>query len=173
MCFCFFALATCVVIFARHNQLEMLQKELKSQQHPTMKLVAIGIGEEDINTIKLLNPDLQRRQRQKRMSLWLMPFGFFAGITFTFIANLDTFAFAGSFGEHLIGGLLGLGSGLMGSFAAAASVSSESEDSIRIVRNRLEEGSWLLLIETAMGIEIPWAILQKARPQALVRLSDS
>nr|AUG32810.1 hypothetical protein PLO_838 [Paulinella longichromatophora] len=170
--FCPCTLAICVVVFARHNQLEALQKELSIQSQPLIKLIPIGIGEMDINQIELLSPDLKRRKRQNQMALWLMPFGFFAGVTFTYIADLNTFSFAGSLGEHFIGGCLGLGSGLMGSFAAAASVSSDNDDSIRIVRNRLQEGSWLLLIETTNGVEIPWPLLQKSRPQALIRLSD-
>ena len=173
MMFCDGTLATCVVVFARHSQLETLQKELRLQVQPFTKLTPIGMGETDINQIELLSPDLQRRKRQKQMALWLMPFGFLAGITFTYIADINTFSFVGPFGEHLIGGGLGLGSGLMGSFVAAASVSSDNDDSIRIIRNRLQEGSWLLLIETPTGIDIPWSLLQKSRPQALIRLSDT
>ena len=107
------------------------------------------------------------------MARWLLPFGFLAGLTFTYITDLDTFAFAGAWSQHLVGGLLGLGSGWMGSFAAAASVSSEEDDRVRGLRNRLEEGSWLLLAETAGGVEMPWTTLQQARPQAVVRLAES
>lgn len=120
-----------------------------------------------------LNPSIARKRRQKGMATWLMPFGFFAGVTFTFMTDLDTFAFAGEVGSHLIGGLLGLGSGLMDSYAAAASVSSDSDDRIRALRNRLEEGNWLLLLETATGVEVPWTRLQEAKPQSVVRLSDN
>jgi hypothetical protein len=60
----------------------------------------------------------------------------------------------------------------MGSFAAAASVTSEVDDRVRALRNRLEEGNWLLLVETANGVEMPWTRLQEARPKAVVRLSD-
>jgi hypothetical protein len=107
------------------------------------------------------------------MATWLIPFGFFAGLTFTFITDLDTFAFAGSIGSHLIGGILGLGSGWMGSFAAAASVTSEADDRVRALRNRLEEGNWLLLITMPNGVEMPWTQLQAARPQAVVRLNEA
>jgi hypothetical protein len=107
------------------------------------------------------------------MATWLIPFGFFAGLTFTFITDLDTFAFAGSIGSHLIGGLLGLGSGWMGSFAAAASVSSDVDDRVRALRNRLDEGNWLLLVDMPSGIEIPWTRLQEGRPKAVVRLNDN
>ncbi|HYP03884.1 MAG TPA: hypothetical protein VER57_04965, partial [Cyanobium sp.] len=101
------------------------------------------------------------------------PFGFLAGLTFTQITDLHTFAFAGRWGEPVIGGLLGMGSGWMGSYAAAASVVSEEDDRIRGLRNRLEEGSWLLLVEPAQGRDMPWTLLQEARPKAVVRLGES
>ena len=61
---------------------------------------------------------------------------------------------------------------LMGSFAAAASVNSEDDDRIRSLRNRLDEGNWLLLIDGVEG-DLPWALLQQARPRAVVRLGES
>ena len=136
------------------------------------ELVAIGRDETPFSAVERLNPAVARGKRQKTMARWLLPFGFFAGLTFTYITDLDTFAFAGAWSQHLIGALLGLISGWMGSFAAAASVSSEEDDRIRGLRNRLEEGSWLLLAETPSGIEMPWVTLQQARPQAVVRLGD-
>jgi hypothetical protein len=65
-----------------------------------------------------------------------------------------------------------MGSGWMGSFAAAASVASEEDDRIRILRNRLNEGNWLLLLEPAPGNEPPWPLIQQARPKAVVRLGE-
>jgi hypothetical protein len=106
------------------------------------------------------------------MARWLMPFGFLAGVTFTQITNLTTFASFGPWGEMLIGGLLGMGSGLMGSYAAAASVNSDNDDGVRILRNRREEGSWLVLLETPNGIEPPWQVVQRSHPQQVVRLND-
>jgi hypothetical protein len=106
------------------------------------------------------------------MARWLIPFGFLAGLTFTQITDLHTFDFAGPWGQPLIGGLLGMGSGFLGSFAAAASVGSEEDDRIRALRNRLEEGCWLLLIDPAPGSEVPWSLLQQARPKAVVRLGE-
>jgi hypothetical protein len=65
-----------------------------------------------------------------------------------------------------------MGSGWLGSFVAAASVTSEADDRIRTLRNRLEEGSWLLLLQPAPGAEVPWTLLQQARPKAVVRLGE-
>jgi hypothetical protein len=106
------------------------------------------------------------------MARWLMPFGFLAGVTFTQITNLTTFASFGPWGEMLIGGLMGMGSGLMGSYAAAASVNSDNDDGVRILRNRREEGNWLVLLETPNGIEPPWQVVQRSNPQQVVRLND-
>ncbi len=127
---------------------------------------------EALDEVELLNPNLTRRRRQKSMARWLMPFGFFAGITFTQITTLETFARFGPWGAAFMGGLLGMGSGLMGSYAAAASVPSENEDGVRILRNRHLDGYWLLLLETRPGIELPWQTVQKAQPQQVVRLSE-
>ena len=78
---------------------------------PGLQLRAVGAGGIEPETVVELNPALQRQARQRQMATWLLPFGFGAGMLFTFITNLDTFAFAGAVGQPVIGGLLGLGSG--------------------------------------------------------------
>ena len=117
---------------------------------PGLQLRAVGAGGSEPEQVVELNPALQRQARQRQMATWLLPFGFGAGMLFTFITNLDTFAFAGPIGQPVIGGLLGLGSGWMGSFAAAASVTSDRDDQIRTVRNRLNEGQCVLLIDACL-----------------------
>lgn len=162
-----------VAVIAERKRLLQLKEQLRALTPAPQRLVAIGQGETPITEVQELNPVLTRRLRQQGMATWLIPFGFFAGLTFTFITDLDTFAFAGEVGSHLIGGLLGLGSGWMGSFAAAASVSSDADDRVRALRNRLDEGNWLLLVEMPNGIEMPWTRLQEARPKAVVRLNEN
>ena len=48
---------------------------------------------EEIENIRILNPKLDRKLRQKSMRNWLMPFGFIAGIAFSNMTNLSTFSF--------------------------------------------------------------------------------
>jgi hypothetical protein len=159
-----------VVLGDRKRLLELRERLAALTPAPTA-LLTVGPGETPFAAVDRLNPAVARRQRQRSMVRWLLPFGFFAGLMFTFITDLHTFGFAGPYGEPLIGGLLGMGSGWMGSFAAAASVSSEEDDRIRILRNRVDEGNWLLLMERA-GEEIPWTVIQKAAPKAVMRLED-
>lgn len=162
-----------VMVFKERSRLQELRGVLAQQQPPLAQLVAIGEGEGPLSAVPRLDPATARRQRQRSMARWLVPFGFLAGLTFTYITDLDTLAFFGAWSQHLFGALLGMGSGLMGSFAAAASVRSDDDDRIRGLRNRLEEGNWLLLAETQPGADLPWTLVQRARPQAVVRLGDS
>ena len=60
----------------------------------------------------------------------------------------------------------------MGSFAAAASVTSDRDDQIRTVRNRLNEGQCVLLIDAMQSEAVPWALIQRCRPASVVRLKD-
>lgn len=163
---------TVVVVINDHKRLKQLQRDLAASQPPLAVLMAVGAGETPLATVDRLNPAATRRQRQRAMARWLLPFGFLAGLTFTFITDLDTLAWFGPWSQHLFGGLLGMGSGFMGSFAAAASVNSDEDDRLRSLRNRLDEGSWLLLAETMAGAEMPWRLLQQARPQMVVRLGE-
>jgi len=159
------------VVLEDRSRLEQLQQELAALS-PPLRLTAVGEGATPPLEVMDLNPALQRRRRQRGMARWLLPFGFAAGAMFTFITDLQTFSFAGPLGEPLLGGLLGMGSGWMGSFAAAASVTGDGDDRIRSVRNRLDEGAMVLLVEAATGATIPWSRLQAARPRAVVRLRE-
>lgn len=167
----------CVLVLKEQDAAVSLAQKLRANGLPLQRclLVSPAEGSADgvsFDSVDLLNPKMARQQRQRAMARWLLPFGFMAGLTFTQITNLETFAALGPWGQPVIGGLLGMGSGLMGSYAAAASVPSENEDGVRILRNRHEENRWLLLLETPTGIEPPWQLLQSARPIQVVRLND-
>ncbi len=161
-----------VVVLEDRRRLQQLRDRLAEHRPAPTKLVLIGEGETAFAAVDRLNPATARRRRQKAMARWLMPFGFLAGLTFTQMTDLQTFAALGPWGEPVVGGLLGMVSGLMGSYAAAASVASEEDDRLRILRNRLEEGNWLLLVEPADSESMPWPLVQQARPKAVVRLGE-
>ncbi len=172
----------CVLVLNERDAAESLVTSLRDAGTHLLRVALVapdgeftssgGLTAERMDDVDLLNPNLARNRRQRSMSRWLMPFGFLAGATFTQITTLDTFARFGTIGEMVLGGLLGLGSGLMGSYAAAASVPSDNEDGVRILRNRHKENAWLLLLETRPGVELPWTLVQKVRPQQVVRLSE-
>ena len=171
----------CVLVLKERASAETLFGSLQEAGVPLTRVALVApdqmdpgqgvLTPEPMEQVELLNPSIARNRRQKSMSRWLLPFGFMAGLTFTQITTLDTFSQFGPIGEALIGGLLGMGSGLMGSYAAAASVASDNEDGVRILRNRRDEGCWLLLLESPAGVELPWQTVQRHRPLQVVRLS--
>ena len=127
---------------------------------------------QEIDEIRILNPKLDRKIRQKDMSKWLMPFGFFAGIAFSNMTNLSTFSFLGvnNIGESLIGGLLGMGSGYFGSVVSSASININRKKELRSIINLNKEGKWLVLLENQIGTELPWALIKQSEAKDIIFL---
>jgi len=121
-------------------------------------------NQSNFNNIKLLNPALARKDRQKALATWLIPFGFIAGISFSLMTDLKTFADMGFPNqlEKLLGGLVGMISGALGSYFSAGGISQETADDLRALQKKSEEGFWLLILELPIEIEPPWAILKEA-----------
>ena len=124
------------------------------------------------SNIRILNPKLDRKIRQKEMSIWLMPFGFIAGIAFSNMTNLSTFSFLGlnNIGESLIGGLLGMGSGYLGSVVSSASININRNKELRSIINFNKEGKWLVLLENQIGTELPWALIKQSEAKDIIFL---
>ncbi|WP_413678460.1 hypothetical protein [Prochlorococcus sp. MIT 0916] len=123
----------------------------------------VWANQSSFNNLKLFNPTLARKERQKTLSTWLIPFGFIAGLSFSQMTDLKTFADMGfpSQLETLLGGLIGMISGALGSIFSAGSISQETVDDLRAFRKKSEEGFWLLILELPIEIEPPWAILKE------------
>ncbi len=185
-----------VLVLQERNQAEGLMSQLKEKSDPTIdyQLIrpstvssassevegrALNIKDDSfyteaigIETVERLNPKLSKRKRQRNMAFWLMPFGLISGLTFNQMTGLKTFAAYGAWADPLISALLGMGSGLLGSYVASASVTSNKQDSIKRLLKRNKEGCWLLLLETPAGIELPWAIMQGIQPLEVLELSE-
>ena len=134
--------------------------------------VNILFKSQNFEDIRILNPKLDRKIRQKDMSRWLMPFGFIAGLAFSNMTNLSTFSFLGlnNIGESLIGGILGMGSGYLGSIASSASININRNKELRSIINLNKEGKWLVLLENQIGTELPWALIKQSEAKDIVFL---
>ena len=132
----------------------------------------IFANQSSFNNIKLLNPGLARKDRQKTLATWLIPFGFIAGLSFSQMTDLKTFAelgFPNQF-ERLLGGLVGMISGWLGSFFSAGGLNQENEDDIRALRKKSELGFWLVILELPIEIELPWAILKETNCSEIITI---
>jgi hypothetical protein len=104
------------------------------------------------------------------MRKWLMPFGFIAGIAFSNMTNLSTFSFLGlnNIGESFMGGLLGMGSGYLGSIVSSASINVNRNKELRSIIDFNKEGKWLVLLENQIGTELPWALIKQSDPSDII-----
>ena len=127
---------------------------------------------EEIKNVRILNPKLDRKIRQQNMGTWLIPFGFIAGVAFSNMTNLSTFSFLGlnNIGESLMGGLLGMGSGYLGSIVSSASINVNRNKELRSIFDLNKQGKWLVLIENQIGTELPWALIKQSEPKDIMFL---
>ena len=92
-----------------------------------------------------------------------MAFWFVGGLSFSQMTDLQTFAemgFPNQF-EKLIGGLVGMIAGWLGSFFAAGNINQENNDDIRALRKKSEQGFWLIILELPIEMELPWELLKQ------------
>ena len=149
--------------FLNCDFIEPLNNKMESETINLDSTEKVFINELNFNNVKLLNPSLARKDRQKALATWLIPFGFFAGLSFSQMTDLKTFAemgFPNQF-EKLLGGLVGMISGWLGSFFSAGGINQENDDDIRALRKKSEQGFWLLILDLPIEIELPWEILKE------------
>ncbi len=164
-----------VAVLSDRIQAEAAYSELEAQGLPMAKIAILGRGYKSADEYGLLDPNQEASKQVKLMAVWLVPFGFAAGYVFNLITNLDTFAWAGETGSHIIGGLLGAASGALGSIFVGGGVGlvTGSGDALPY-RNRLNAGKYLVVVK---GSEVltrqATSILRQFEPENLQGYVDT
>ena len=129
-------------------------------------------NQSNFNDIKLLNPALARKDRQKPLTPLLITCGVIGSLSLSQMNDLKTFANMGFPNplEKLLGGLVGMISGALGSFFSAGGTNQETLDDLRVIRKKSEEGYWLLILELPMEIEPPWEILKQTDTLEIIKI---
>lgn len=137
-----------VAVLPDRIQAEAAYVALEKEGLPTQQVAILGKGYKSADEYGLIDPNEQARKQAQLMATWLVPFGFAAGFTFSWITDLDTFAWAGQLGNHIIGGLLGAVSGAMGSVFVGGGVGLifGGGDALPY-RNRLNAGKYLIVVK--------------------------
>lgn len=137
-----------VAVLSDRIQAETAYSALEKEGLPMDKIAILGKGYKSADEYGLIDPNEEASKLSKLMSFWLVPFGFAAGFTFSLITHLNTFAWAGEIGNHVIGGLLGAASGAMGSFFVGGGVGLASGGGDALpYRNRLNAGKYLIVVK--------------------------
>ncbi len=138
-----------VVAVARDRiQAETVYSALESAGLPLDKVAILGKGYKSADEYGLIDPKEQAIKQARFMAYWLIPFGFISGIGFSLVTGLNTFAWAGEFGNHLIGGLLGGIAGGLGSLFVGGGVGLVVGGGDALpYRNRLNAGKYLVAVK--------------------------
>jgi len=142
-----------VAVLPDRIQAEAASVALEKEGIPTDRITILGRGYKSADEFGLIDPNEQAAKQAKLMAFWLVPFGFASGVAFSVLSGLDTFAWAGEIGNHVIGGLLGAVAGGMGSIFAGggAGLVFGSGDALPY-RNRLNAGKYLIVVKGTDGI---------------------
>ncbi len=163
-----------VAVLSDRIQAEAAYTALEAAGLPMEKVAILGKGYKSADEYGLIDPNEQARKQTKLMAFWLVPFGFFAGFGFSSITKLDTFAWAGELGDHIIGGILGALSGLMGSAFVGGGVGLlvGGGDALPY-RNRLNAGKYLVVVNGSDTLtRRATGILRPLGPENLQGYSD-
>ena len=141
-----------ISVWGDRIQAEEVYTRLESANLPMEAISILGRGYKSAEEFGFIDPMEQGKKQAFLMAYWLVPFGFFAGVGFSLVTDLHTFAWAGTIGNHIIGGLLGAMGGGMGSLFVGGGVGVATSGDTVPYRNRLNEGKYLVIVQGAENL---------------------
>jgi hypothetical protein len=163
-----------VAVLSDRIQAESAYTLLEKQGLPLNKITILGRGYKSADEFGLIDPNEIAQKQAKLMAIWLIPFGFIAGVGFSLATSLQTFAWAGEIGNHVVGGFLGAIGGAMGSvfIGGGGGIAFGSGDSLPY-RNRINAGKYLIVVEgSQLLIQQATTILRKFDPENIQSYID-
>ncbi len=152
-----------IAVFADRIQAESAYTALEQAGLPMPEMAILGKGYKSINDFDFIDPPARRQTLG--MMTWLVPFGFLAGLSFDAITKLDTFPWAGTLGNQVLGGVLGAIAGMSGAIVAGGGLSLLTSDAPPY-RKLLAAGQYLVVVTgNSTGLAAP--ILKQMGPQSL------
>lgn len=135
-----------VAVLSDRIQAEAAYSALERESLPMEQIVIVGRGYQSADEFGLIDPNQEASKRSGQLAYWLIPFGFAAGYLFNLLTGIELFAWAGQFGNHIIGGILGAASGILGAWVVGSGVgwTVGSGDAL-VYRNRLNAGKYLII----------------------------
>lgn len=158
-----------IAVLADRIQAEIAYSALEKAGLPTAQISILGKGYKTADEFGFIDPSQPARKQALSMGIWLVPFGFIAGIAFNLATQYQLLPQAGPLGNLLIGGLLGAGAGAMGSFFVGGGVglSLGGGDALPY-RNRLKQGKYLVVAQGAPNFtNQATRILRDCEPESL------
>ncbi|MBX2864276.1 MAG: hypothetical protein KTR27_12060 [Leptolyngbyaceae cyanobacterium MAG.088] len=141
-----------VAAFSDRTNAEEAHARLESSNFNMDDIAILGKGYKTTDEFGLKTPQEEAWSQVKRMAIWLAPFGFAGGVVFDSITGLNTFEWTGRLGNQLLGGVLGAGSGLMGSFFIGGGPPLLFKNNETPYRDRIAAGEYLVVVNGGESI---------------------
>ncbi|MGF1602343.1 MAG: hypothetical protein ACFCU8_10055 [Thermosynechococcaceae cyanobacterium] len=162
-----------VVTLGDRTLAETAHKNLEAAGLPMAQVSIFGQGFKMPETDLLFDPTLLKWKSMKRMMVWLLPFGFFAGFTFNQITQLTIVPGLGQVGDGLLGGLFGIGAAAMGSFGYGGGAQLYLDKDLVPYAKRLENGKYLVIVNGSQRlIQDAKRVLRILNPEIMTIYED-
>ncbi|MBT9312197.1 hypothetical protein [Leptothoe kymatousa] len=157
-----------VAAFLDRADAEEAYSRLESSNFSMDDIAILGDGFQTTDEFGLQSPKEAAWTQVRRMAIWLVPFGFGGGVVFDVLTGLNTFQWTGTLGNQILGGLLGAGSGLMGSFFIGGGPALLFNNNETPYRDRIAEGEYLVVVNGGESIITQAArIIQALEPATI------
>jgi hypothetical protein len=135
-----------VAVLSDRTQVEAAYSALKQADLPIEQVAILGQGYQSADEFGLIEPNKQASQGAKKLSTWLIPFGFVAGYAFNLLTGIEIIDALGAIGNHVLGGIFGAVAGLLGAIFVGGGVGlTEGSGDALAYRNRLNAGKYLIV----------------------------
>lgn len=127
---------------------EAVYTHLERDGFPMAKVKLLGRGYHQWSDVGIEDPFATAWHQMRRMLLWLVPFGFFAGFTFNQATQIDILPTLNRLDNSVIGGVLGAMAGALGSLTVGGGLKVVTAGpSGTPFQVRLQRGKYLVLIQ--------------------------
>lgn len=156
-----------VAVLSDRTQVEAAYSALKQADLPIEQVAILGQGYQSADEFGLIEPNEQATQGAKKLSTWLIPFGFVAGYAFNLLTGIEIIHAIGAIGNHVLGGIFGAIAGVLGAIFVGGGVGlTEGSGDAIAYRNRLNAGKYLIVAKgTEELTNRATAILRQFEPE--------
>lgn len=136
-----------IAVLSDRQQVEAAQTALQADGIAPENITLVGEGYQSADEFGLIEPNQQAQKSSRRLSYWVVPFGFIAGYAFNYLTGIEIFSALGPIGNHMLGGILGALAGVLGAVLVGGAVgwTVGSGDALPY-RNRLNAGKYLIVV---------------------------
>ncbi len=156
-----------IAVLSDRFQVEAAYTALEKENFPKEQLSILGQGYKSADEFGFIQPNKQAKKQSKKLLYWVIPFGFAAGYAFNILSGIEIFSWAGSIGNHLLGGILGAASGGLGAVFVGGAVgwTVGSGDALAY-RNRLNAGKYIIVFKgTEAQVREATRIIRQYEPE--------